>query len=105
MAAKTKKPFLPQMLTANTLADGEVVYLTANETWSLRIEDAAIYRDKAAAEKAEAAAAASMAQEEVIDVYLFVVEDSEGICNPASVRERIRALGPTVRRDLGKQAA
>jgi hypothetical protein len=42
----------------------------------------------------------------VLGVYLFeVVEADEQAFAPASVRESIRAKGPTIRLDLGKQAA
>lgn len=105
MAPKKEKPFLPQVLTANTLTDGEVVYLTANGTWSLDIDASIVYTDKPSAEAGEEIAAVSVDKEEVVDPYLFVVETDGGSISPASTREIIRAKGPTIRLDLGKQAA
>ena len=105
MAPKKEKPFLPQVLTANTLTDGEVVYLTPEGTWSLDISTAVVYTDKAGAAQGEDLAAASVEKEEVIDPYLFVVDNQGGAIAPASTREKIRAKGPTIRTDLGKQAA
>ena len=41
----------------------------------------------------------------ILEPYLFeVMEEAANNYNPASVREIIRAKGPTVRLDLGKQA-
>ncbi|MEL0150564.1 MAG: DUF2849 domain-containing protein [Parvibaculales bacterium] len=40
----------------------------------------------------------------VLEPYLFEVLEAGRVYKPASVRETIRAAGPTVRLDLGKQA-
>jgi len=40
----------------------------------------------------------------VVGVYLFDVRVQNGAIVPVKIREAIRAAGPTVRRDLGKQA-
>ncbi|MEJ0043091.1 MAG: DUF2849 domain-containing protein [Rhizomicrobium sp.] len=41
---------------------------------------------------------------EVVAIYLFDVKLDGGVIKPVKEREIIRAAGPTVRRDLGKQA-
>ena len=40
----------------------------------------------------------------VVDPYAIVVEERNGHLAPKALREAIRATGPTIRRDLGKQA-
>ena len=40
----------------------------------------------------------------VVHPYLFDVTVAAGSIRPVKMREVIRAAGPTVRRDLGKQA-
>ena len=47
----------------------------------------------------------SVAAQQVVEPYLFEVALEEGAIVPASVREKIRMAGPTIRLDLGKQAA
>ena len=44
------------------------------------------------------------ANQEVIGASLIEVEDRDGVLTPIKMREAIRAKGPTVRKDLGKQA-
>jgi sulfite reductase (NADPH) hemoprotein beta-component len=50
--------------------------------------------------RAEAAAAANL----VVEPYAIELEMRAGHLAPKALRERIRASGPTVRSDLGKQA-
>jgi hypothetical protein len=89
-------------LTANRLADGEVVFWTG-EAWAERFADAALYDDNAAAEAAEAHAKSQRTL--LVDPYLIEVAEVEGGVAPVSYRERVRALGPTNKPDHGKQAA
>lgn len=93
-----------KILTANRLSDGEAVWLAADHSWAGRIELAEIVRDKAGEEKLERAGAAAFLKNEVLDVALVEVDVVEGAVRPLRLRERIRAAGPTMRLDLGKQA-
>lgn len=104
MAQHSAKGARFQAVTANRLTDGEVVYLSADNLW---VEDfaAADIADGPAA--AEALLARAMPQDfelGVLEPYLFEVLEDGTAFKPASVREIIRAAGPTVRLDLGKQA-
>lgn len=101
MAAKTRTGL--QVLTANRLRDGEVVYADAAGGWTTCFAGARVITDPSEADAALARAGADVAARLILDPYLFDV--SAGTGTPASVRERIRAAGPTVRTDLGKQAA
>lgn len=89
-------------LTANRLADGEVVFW-AGGAWVERFSDAEIFGDDTAAIAAEATSRLAITQ--VVDPYLIDVEPVERGFAPVSYRERLRALGPTNKRDHGKQAA
>jgi hypothetical protein len=91
-----------QMLTANRLVDGDVLYRKGTG-WVLSLADGDIY-DEAGAATALAAAQAETIQNIFVAPYLFEVRVADGIITPVKEREIIRAAGPTVRMDLGKQA-
>jgi Protein of unknown function (DUF2849) len=92
---------VPQILTANRLSDGAVVYWTADGGWAERLETACVVADPSAAE-----AAGKQAQERllVVGAYLMDVRAEASGLAPVKMREIIRAAGPSVRLDLGKQA-
>lgn len=92
---------MAQVLTANRLCDGEVVYLAADGAW---VESLAAAQVVATAESEAAVLAVGAAAErdlKVVHAYLFDITPDR---KPVKMREVIRAAGPTVRRDLGKQA-
>ncbi|HEY8579311.1 MAG TPA: DUF2849 domain-containing protein [Beijerinckiaceae bacterium] len=91
-------------ISANRLADGTVVFFKAPASWAERLEDAALYDDAAAAEAALETARADERRNVVVEPYVFAVRDGAGAPKADHIREAIRAAGPTVRRDLGKQA-
>jgi hypothetical protein len=94
---------VPKVLTANRLARGEVVYWNASRGWVGALAEADVVPD-AIAEQALAGAAEWVQKREVVAPYLFDVRVEGGKTVPVKVREVIRAKGPTVRPDLGKQA-
>ncbi|TIT17423.1 MAG: DUF2849 domain-containing protein, partial [Mesorhizobium sp.] len=53
----------------------------------------------------EAIGATAYANNEVVDVNLIDVTVVDGLVEPVRLREKIRAAGPTIREDLGKQAS
>ncbi len=94
----------PQMLTANRLVDGDVLYRKAG-AWVSALAEADVFADPKDADAALAAAKVCVARNEVVAPYLFDVRtDAKGI-HPVKEREIIRAAGPTIRLDTGKQAA
>ncbi len=93
-----------KILTANRLVDGEVVWLAADHSWTATIAGAEIAHDAATEEKLARAGHAAFLKNEVVDVNLIDVAVTDGRIEPKRLRERIRAAGPTVRLDLGKQA-
>jgi hypothetical protein len=92
-----------QMLTANRLRDGDVLY-RKGDGWVLALADGDVYADAASAETALKAAQGEMTRNLFVSPYLFEVRDVKGTIVPVKEREIIRAAGPTVRGDLGKQA-
>jgi hypothetical protein len=93
----------PQSLTASRLVDGAVIYWR-NGAWIETFADADVFADKASADAALAAAQAFVKARVVVNPYLFPVRvDDDGV-HAVEEREIVRSEGPSVRRDLGKQA-
>jgi hypothetical protein len=87
------------ILTANDLATGDVIWWTGNG-WSRHVEDAVDVGEKGA-EIAQGEVAARRANE----TYVIEAAIVDGMLRPAHIKERIRALGPTVRLDLSLKPA
>jgi hypothetical protein len=92
-----------QMLTANRLRDGDVLY-RKGDGWVLMLADGDVYADQASADAALAAATAELVRNEFVAPYLFEVREVNGKIRPVKEREIIRAAGPTVHPHTGKQA-
>jgi Protein of unknown function (DUF2849) len=93
-----------QVMTANRLADGDAVFLTRAGIWSDRIDDAALVQEPQATAALEARAAEAVLANHITGQYLIDAERIDGKIRANLTRERIRTLGPSVRKDLGKQA-
>lgn len=88
-------------VTGNRLGDGHPVYRTASGEWTALIEDAQTFEDQ---EEAEDALLVARAQETiVVGTYLITVDAPGAPAKREAMRENIRAHGPTVRADLGRQ--
>lgn len=83
-----------RILTGNDLRTGAVVWW-AGTHWSLHVEEAV---DVTGAE--ERIAAREEAARRVNAPYAVDAELHQGSPRPAHIKDRIRALGPTVRPDL-----
>jgi hypothetical protein len=95
----------PQILLASNLADGEVVFLGPSG-WERDHVKARVAHDKDEAAALEAFGKAEIAANRVVDVYLAdVAVGADGVPAPLHYREKMRVKGPSVRLDLGKQAA
>ena len=84
-----------QLVTGNRLRDGVPVYLTPHRDWSPRIDEATLVR-AAEGEALLAAAQAGPPPLSVVAPYLAEAVREDGHVRPASLRERIRAYGPSV---------
>lgn len=94
MKAKT------QVMTANRLGDGAVVYLAGNDKWELTLKAAEVAENEEDATRLEERAGLALKQQKVVGPYLFAVARSGDGIVPVSQREIIRAAGPTVGTDL-----
>ena len=83
-----------KIVTGNDLKTGAVIWWTGSD-WSLHVEDAAD-----AGEQALEIAASEDAARRVNNPYIIDGERTPDGVRPAHIKDRIRALGPTVRPDL-----
>ena len=97
------RAFTPKVVTANDLLEGDVIYLTAQNTWTRWHSEAKLYSDET-----QANAALGFAQSQadrLVGVYLADAEMGEdGKPQPTHFREVFRTRGPSNYTDHGKQA-
>lgn len=95
--------FAPQIISANDLLGGQVVYLTAENNWSARIADARIAQDADTAAIMLEVAEAQTAQ--VVGPYLIDVSIAAGSPQPVHFREKFRLNGPSIAVPLSSNSA
>ncbi|MFA7594755.1 MAG: DUF2849 domain-containing protein [Novosphingobium sp.] len=83
-----------KILTGNDLKTGAVIWWTGTD-WSRHVDDAVDVGDQG-----DAIAAAESAARRVVDANVIDGEKTAEGVRPAHIKDRIRALGPTVRPDL-----
>ena len=83
------------LVTANRLRDGVPVYY-AGAGWSPALSKAVLLAGEAEAEALLARLLAVPPPQVVVAPYLIEAEPAPGAPRPVSLRERIRANGPTV---------
>ncbi|MXO66388.1 DUF2849 domain-containing protein [Altericroceibacterium endophyticum] len=84
-----------KILTGNNLETGAVVWWEG-KGWSLHVDDAVD-----AGEEFETLLATEEAERRVVGAYAIDAERlDDGRVRPAHIKDRVRALGPTVRPDL-----
>lgn len=83
-----------KLVTGNDLATGDVIWWTGSG-WSRHIEEAAD-----AGDRGEAIAHEEEAARRVNTPYVIAATVTADGPRPAHIKDRIRALGPTVRPDL-----
>ena len=83
-----------KLLTGNDLASGDVIWWTGSG-WSRHVEDAAD-----AGDRGESIAHAEEGARRVNGPYVIDATLTADGPRPAHIKDRIRALGPTVRPDL-----
>jgi hypothetical protein len=93
-----------RVLTANRLADGRVVYLaaegTANGGWTTDLGAARLVQSDCDADDAEEKGREAVAERLVVEPSLIDIESEADGIQPARLRERIRAAGPTTGNSL-----
>ncbi len=87
---------LGKVATANRLSDGAVVFLTRAAKWSEHIDESVVALEPQAAAALGEHGKAAEAANHVTGSYVIDVARRDGRVLPLHIRERIRALGPTV---------
>jgi hypothetical protein len=83
-----------EVITANNLANGRVVFQTAFG-WSFHLDEAELLPSKETVETALQRANADAAANRVVEPYAIDVKRSGDELVPVRLREKIRADGPT----------
>ncbi len=86
---------MPNVVTANRLIDGIVVYLASDGGWTEEIGRARLAETEDETKALEVEAAKDVALRKVVAVYPMEVALRDGEVDPLSVRERIRAAHRT----------
>jgi len=89
-----------KILTGNDLGSGAVTWWNGS-VWSLFVDDAVDAGDQAE----EILAREEAARRVNVPYAIAATIDAAGHVRPAHIKDRVRALGPTVRRDLGVTTA
>ncbi|NVK35237.1 MAG: DUF2849 domain-containing protein [Rhodobacteraceae bacterium] len=92
------------VITANRLLDGEVVWLGDNGHWSETLQGAKVLESAEDVAEHMAIAKQAIADRFVVEAYEMAVKHEDGKLVPVRYREVIRAAGPTILPGLGKQA-
>lgn len=93
-----------QVVTANRLRDGLVVYL-AEGGWVEEVGRAQVADNDEAAKALLAAGERAVAERVVVAPYLIDVKSEGGRVTPTRYREALRALGPSSHPEFGRPAA
>ncbi|MGZ5850434.1 MAG: DUF2849 domain-containing protein, partial [Methyloceanibacter sp.] len=80
---------MPNVITANRLLDGIVVYLAPDGSWTESLDHARLAETEEETKALEDEAARAVKEREVVAVYPMPVERHNGGLAPLSVRERI----------------
>ena len=85
-----------QMITANRLSDGAVVFLASGGRWVEHFAEGRLANNEAEAGALQQIAEAAVTCAEVVGPYLIDVGLLDGRLQPTRYRERIRAEGPSI---------
>jgi hypothetical protein len=92
------------VVTANELLSGDTVFRAPGRKWTRSIDEAEVLVCQDSGFVALGYAEADVRSNKVMGLYLVEVSRQTGHVRPVHIRERIRALGPTVRGDLSLKA-
>ena len=91
-----------QLVTANRLTDGAVIFLRPDRTWSDKLGDAWLAGDNAEADAMLQSAERAAPLDGVVGPYLAEAEVRNGHAVPKRVREIIRVEGPSTHPEFRK---
>src|SRR5438309_10859792 len=87
---------MPKVISANRLADGIVVYADREGSWSDRLSQAKIFASKAEAEAGLLVAQNDAKRNLVVEPVVVEVAEDGSELRAVTLREAIRAKGPTI---------
>jgi hypothetical protein len=96
------RPFSPKVLTANTLIEGDAVWLTEDDRWTRDIAEAELIEDEAHAQLR--LLFAETQPDVVVGAYLADARPGQAGPEPTHFREVFRTRGPS-NYPHGKQAS
>jgi len=96
---------MSQVISANRLTDGIVVFRAQGGAWVEQLRDAEILADTTAVKAALILVQQDVKANHVIEVEAFPVAVKGDHVEPVHLRDKIRAKGPTTHPGHGKQAA
>lgn len=93
----------PQIVSANDLLEGDVVYLDGTGEWTRDLNQAVVAQDPEAAQQLLATAEAQ--QDKIVGPTLIEISlSASGVRKPVHYRDIFRERGPSNRPDLGRQS-
>ena len=96
----SKISFHVEVLTANRLHDGAVVFLNFDGDWVASLLGVVIARSPDEARGLEARGVHDAARNLVVDPYLVEMREVAGVLLPLRQRERVRLSGPSILDDV-----
>ncbi len=96
------RPFTPKIITANDLLEGDVIYYTADNSWTREMSQAELIEDEAEAQLRLIEAEKDALR--VVGIYLTDAKVGANGPEPTHFREDFRRTGPSNYRH-GKQEA
>ncbi|CRL09303.1 DUF2849 domain-containing protein [Phaeobacter italicus] len=96
------RPFTPKIITANDLLEGDVIYYTADNSWTREMSQAELIEDEAEAQLRLIEAEKDALR--VVGIYLTDAKAGANGPEPTHFREDFRRTGPSNYRH-GKQEA
>lgn len=87
------RQFTPKVVTANALLQGDVIYLSADDTWTRDIRQAELIEDEAHGDLRLLFAQSNPS--EVVGAYFADVKAGEHGPEPVHFREEFRTKGPS----------
>ena len=87
------RPFTPKIITANDLLEGDVIYFTAQDTWTRDLSEAELITDEAEAQLRLIEAEKQNIR--IVGAYLADAKAGPNGPEPTHFREEFRRTGPS----------
>ncbi|UWQ61334.1 DUF2849 domain-containing protein [Leisingera caerulea] len=87
------RPFTPKVITANDLLEGDVIYFTAQDTWTRELSEAELITDEAEAQLR--LLEAEKQNIKIVGAYLADAKAGPNGPEPTHFREEFRRTGPS----------